>query len=255
MLRNLLTLAVVAALAAAAALQFRVPDAAPVRPGPGPAPAPAPQPAPAPCPGPGPCPRPHSGPPMGPAEYKIQAAGPELDGEQITVDLPAELHLKNVGGSDGAGLCVFTSGHHAAHWGNVRTLYDWRKWMQSQPGGGYPEKVDKMLAQYCREKGVPVPDYVQNTGGDMQFLELALRTGRMPCITYAGADGVYYGQTIAHMVNCVHLSPRWFVILDNNYPGKYLWLPRAEGEKRFKGHAGGWSYLFLNPPPPPVPVN
>lgn len=224
-------------------------------PAPGPAPAPVPpfSPSPAPCPEPGPCPRRPSH--YEAAEYKIQTAGPELDGEAIATDLPANLHVKNVGGSDGAGLCVFTSGLHAAYFQNVRHLWGWRKWMEKRPGGGYPEKVDTTLALYCQEKGYPIPDYVQHTGGDERFLELALKTGRMVCVTYSGADGVYYGQPVAHMVNLVHLSPRWAVILDNNFPAKYLWLPRTEFLKRWRGHGGGWAYCFLAAPPPPIPVN
>ena len=51
-------------------------------------------------------------------------------------DLPNDLHLKNLGGSDGAGLCVFTSISHAARWQHVDVLKDFRDYMTRFPGGG-----------------------------------------------------------------------------------------------------------------------
>lgn len=56
------------------------------------------------------------------------------------------------------------------------------------------------------------------------------------------------------MVNVVHLSDKWAVIHDNNYPGKYLWMDRNAFIQRWK-EGGGWSVVLLDPPPPPIPVN
>lgn len=187
--------------------------------------------------------------------YRIQVGGRELDGRRITCDLPDSQHLRNVGGSDGAGLCVFCSTEHDARWQNVPVLTGFRDWMRKYPGGGYPSKLDKMIAQKCREAGVPVPPYLQHTGGDVAFLESVLKTNRYVAVTYAGKDGVYYRDVIAHMVNLVHLDSRWAVVHDNNYPGKYLWLPRAEFVARWKANSGGWAVALLAPPPPPIPVN
>jgi hypothetical protein len=41
--------------------------------------------------------------------------------EEIQLDLPGQEHMKNKGGVDSAGLCLFTSIEIAAHWMNVRT--------------------------------------------------------------------------------------------------------------------------------------
>jgi len=185
----------------------------------------------------------------------IDEGGRDNHGEQVTVDLPDELHLKNVGGSDGAGLCVFCSIDHAARYQDTQALVGFRDFMRKYPGGGYPEKVAKMLPMMAASKGLPTPDYVQHTGGDAEFLKLALRTGRYVSITYDGRDGVFYRGPIAHMVNLVHLSDQWAVIHDNNYPGKYLWMTPTELLSRWRGSGGGWAVVLLNPPPPPIPTS
>src|SRR4051812_23148361 len=101
-------------------------------------------------------------PPQAPWVAKAVVAGNVApDGTEIQIDLPAERHLKNKGGSDGSGLCVFTSIQHSADWQSVLPLQDFRDWMTRRPGGGYPQKVEKMIDALCKEKGVPVPDYLQ----------------------------------------------------------------------------------------------
>lgn len=171
-------------------------------------------------------------------------------GVRATADLPATQHMRNVGGRDGAGLCVFTSIQHAAYWQSVHTLDGFREYMRSQLGGGYPSKVDAMLAAFCRQKGVPVPPYAQHTGGDDSFLELALRTDRMPSVTYDGRDD-FYRSNVYHMVNLSHLDSTRAAIIDNNRPGLWLWMSRADFLGRWRGSGGGWAVVLLDPPPPP----
>jgi hypothetical protein len=57
------------------------------------------------------------------------------DGHRAVIDLPSSLHMKNVGGSDGAGLCVYTSVTHAARWQNLPQMDGFRKWAERRPGG------------------------------------------------------------------------------------------------------------------------
>jgi hypothetical protein len=173
-------------------------------------------------------------------------------GVKAVCDLPAGQHIKNVGGSDGAGLCVFTSVEHSARWQNVRDLDGFQRWMTRRPGGGWPQKLDQMLAAYAREKGVSLPPYIQHTGGDESFLLAALKTDRMPCITYAGRDDFYRGR-IAHMVNLAHLDGERAAIIDNNRPGVWLWMTRAELLQRWRDMDGGWAVVLLAAPPPPHP--
>jgi hypothetical protein len=57
------------------------------------------------------------------------------------------------------------------------------------------------------------------------------------------------------MVNLVHLSAKSAAIQDNNFPGKWLWLPRAMFLERWRALGGGWAVVLLKAGPPPIPVN
>lgn len=175
-------------------------------------------------------------------------------GKTATISLPTEMHQRNTGGSDGYGLCVFTSAEMAGWgWQNLEELHGFQKWMEKRPGGGWPDKFDDMLAQFCEEKGVEVPPYIQHVGGDTRFLELCMKTRRAPCITYAGMDD-FYNEDIAHMVVLAHFDDTDACILDNNRPGKWLWMTREQQVSRWHLNTAGkgWAYVFLTTPPPPV---
>lgn len=191
--------------------------------------------------------------PVAPAENWI--GGPEHDGRRIRVELPESEHLKNKNGSGfpPLGLCVFASLDMNARWQNVAPLIGFLDWMTKHPGGGWPEKVDRMIEK--KADGKPV-EYLQNTTGDEKLLELFLKTGRAVCITY-GYSPRYVSPLnpsgeISHMVLLVHMDEKWFVVLDNNFPENYEWCPREEGLRRFK-LGGGWLVGLLAPPPPPRP--
>lgn len=185
-------------------------------------------------------------------------AGRQHAGEVLDCDLPGELQLKNIGSRvDGAGMCVMSSIEMAALWQGMDEYKGLRDWCAREPGGGYPEKVDKQLAAFCRAKGLPPPRYLQYEGPDVEpVLEAALRGGRMACVTYGW--GERYGQPIAHMVCCAKYTGQFGVVLDNNYPGEaqYEWMPRAELARRVKlPRQSGWVFVWLAPPPPPSPHN
>lgn len=178
--------------------------------------------------------------------------GPE--GQEVVTDLPKEYRKQNIA-SKGLGCCVFRSADHAAHWQNIPALYGFPEWMVEKgiEGGGYPEKVDTLIPQIAKDRGATV-DYVQHTGGDPAFLEAALATGRMVCVTYDGRDPRYKKQ-IGHMVNLIYLDANTACILDNNFVDKEYWMSREEFLSRWKGHGGGWAFAFLAPPPMPAPYN
>lgn len=181
-----------------------------------------------------------------------------VDGVKIQCDLPGSLHLRNTGGSDGAGLCVFTSIAHSARWQNIPLLVDFRDWMRKYPGGGYPEKVTAKINQIAKEKGVEPPEYIQVVNRDLEILRKACASGRMVCVTYSvSPTGRYGGSRIAHMVNLVHADKDNFVILDNNYPGdnSYEWLNEEEFLRTYAGRGSGWAVIFLTPGPPPAPMD
>ena len=176
---------------------------------------------------------------------------------EIECDLPKVYRKANIS-SKGLGCCVFRSGDHAAHYQGVEVLWGWPEWMKQNgiAGGGYPGKVDELIARIAKDRKLPVPEYVQHTDGDPKFLELALKNGYMPCITYAGMDPRYGPNTgIDHMVNLVYLDSKLACILDNNYIDKYLWMSRDEFLARWKARGGGWAWTLLAPPPPPMLVN
>lgn len=187
-------------------------------------------------------------------------AGPKhADGTELSCDLPAEQHQRNTGGSDGAGLCVFASMRHSGRWQNDPLFTELFDWMRRHPGGGYPEKVTAMLGQCAKEKGFVVPQYLQVESNDLEILKTACRTGRMPGVTYGRSPtGRYGGQSISHMVSLVHADDRWFVVLDNNYPGgdQYEWMTPEEFRRAYAATSGkGWCVVLLTPPPPPPPRN
>lgn len=171
------------------------------------------------------------------------------DGVEIQVDLPVKQHIRNFGApKDGLGLCVFASMTHAARWHNARPLFDVIHKLEK--GGGWPGKVDEVFKQYA-----PDVKYVQYEGTNPSILDKALADGHMACVTYGYAER-YKMATIYHMVNLVHLDEKVAVVLDNNFPGTYEWMSRAEFLKRWAHPSGkGWAYIILAPPPPPTPRN
>jgi hypothetical protein len=185
---------------------------------------------------------------------RITVGGPTSpDGRvEVTCDLPVDERTKNVGGIDGAGLCVFSSIGHSARWQHESRLEDFQKQMRQERGGGYPEKVDAMIKKYG-----PGTPYVQYEGTDPTILQDALDSGRMPAVTYNGHDPHYGNATIAHMVNLVYLDSQWACVLDNNFVGanELVWLPRNDFLQRWTGGRTGWAVVLFAAPPPPVPHN
>jgi hypothetical protein len=124
--------------------------------------------------------------------------------------------------------------------------------MRAEPGGGYPEKVDRMIEKYGRGA-----KYVQYEGSDIGVIKEALAAGRMPAVTYAGMDP-HYGPSrkVAHMVNAVHGDGQRWAVLDNNYIGEQdlVWMSEQEFRDRYTALGGGWCVVLLTPPPPPPPT-
>jgi hypothetical protein len=197
-------------------------------------------------------------------DYRDRAApalvdGPVHNGVEVMIDLPTSEHVRNFAmplGTD-KGLCVFASMTMAARWHHIRELMDLMYWdKDGKPhsripeGGGWPEKVDEVLRKFA-----PNLKYVQQEGTDPAILDKFLAEGAPVCVTY-GYGERYQMQTIYHMVLLVHFDAQWAVILDNNFPGTFEWMPREEFLRRAM-HPGGkfWAYGFLAAPPPPVPHN
>lgn len=171
-------------------------------------------------------------------------------GVEAAIDLPLSDHRKNEAGTDGAGLCVWASIDMLAKWGGVDELQDLFARMKRQKGGGWPERVARVLDELA-----PSLPYVQYEGSNPAILDAAMRTGRPAGITY-GYGKFYNNQTIAHMVVLAHLDDEFAAVIDNNNPGKWTWMSRAELLKRWVHPSGqGWAVVLLAPPPPLPPTN
>lgn len=182
-------------------------------------------------------------------------------GTRATIDLPVDQHMRNIGGSDGAGLCVGTSNEVAGHWQSIPELNGFQAWLKLRPGGSYPEMLAADLKKFCNSKGVAVPSHIQHTGGDIEFLRLAFATRRAVSMTYAGYDTFYGNQMIAHMVTGAHLDGTLGAVIDNNEPSRWRWMSDTQLINRWLGKTddgrnlrvgGGWAVVWLNSPPPPV---
>lgn len=171
---------------------------------------------------------------------------------EIQCDLPASCRKPNIS-SKGLGCCVFRSGDYAGHYQHEPEMYDLPEKMVKAgiEGGGYPEKVDKVLARLA-----PHVRYIQDTSGDAEILKEILASGRFACVTYNGHDP-HYGEhtSIAHMVCLVHYDGKWACVSDNNFvkEDQFMWMSAEEFDRRWKGKGGGWVYCLLSPPPPPAP--
>ncbi|MBV9124086.1 MAG: hypothetical protein JO112_12065 [Planctomycetes bacterium] len=198
--------------------------------------------------------------PETPAVSKVTLGGPlSPDGQtEVACYLPVSERIQNIGShADGAGMCVATSWEMSMRYQGLDPMRGFRDWCAKAPGGGYPAKLDQQIQQFCREKGIPVPDYVQYEGRDPAILKLALQTGRLASVTYSGQDGVRYRGPIAHMVCLAHFDDHWACVLDNNaiQEDGLLWMTPDDLVRRWTGRGGGWAVVFFAPPPPPAPTN
>lgn len=179
------------------------------------------------------------------------------DGTEIQLDLPKRFHIKNKGGSDGSGCCVFASLCHSAIWQKIESHEGLFDYAVKRPGGGWPDKLQKYVNDIAKEKGVPPPILEQYEGTDPDVIRQALSKGYMPGVTYSHSPtGRYRGARISHMVSCVHFDEKWVGILDNNFPGSIEWMDPTTFKSVWTGGRGnGWAAFFVSPGPPPIPRN
>ena len=176
-------------------------------------------------------------------------------GRLVRVDMPMSLYMWNTGGSDGLGLCVFTSIQHTSHYQGLG-LDTFRKWMERRPGGGWPEKVDRTINEYTRQHNLEPPSYIHMYGRQsLKQIQEFLNEGRSVCITWGTDYSHYGGRTIAHMVNCVYLDDEWGCVLDNNFIEEFLWVKRPTFDlycswTGSRNQDGLWAIVFMDHPIP-----
>lgn len=175
-------------------------------------------------------------------------------GEALHVLVPREWHVKNRGGSDGSGLCVYASCRHTGLVQSDPVFTGMFEWMFKRPGGSYPAKLAKSIADYAKEKGLVAPKVLQvERMSDFSILQKACASGRLPGVTYSRSPtGRYGGARISHMVSLPHCDSATVAVLDNNYPGSYEVMSLDEARK-----VGvlDWAVFLLSPGAPPPPIN
>lgn len=183
------------------------------------------------------------------------------DGTPVDAWLPQSLHMKNTGGSDGAGLCVFTSIEMVARANNIRQLFGFQQWMTKRPGGGYPAKTTDMIRRYCGEQFKEMPVFFHVEANDLGILKRALQSGRAVGITYSYSPTRRYGgQRISHMVYLAAAGAGsgpdgngWWCIIDNNFPGSFEWMSQQQFLSVASGGSRLWAVIFTAPTYPPAP--
>lgn len=154
--------------------------------------------------------------------------------------------LHNKAGYDGLGLCVFTSIENTAIPQAIYPLYGLRDWMVRKQGGGWPEKVDRILREYKANV-----KYVHFEGSSVDKYEKvfrdALDVGFVPCITWGTDVSHYGGRQIAHMINVVYWDDDYVCVVDNNFPREYLWVDTPTA-KKYMSLGGFWGMIFYDQP-------
>ncbi len=178
------------------------------------------------------------------------------DGTAAQAFLPASLHMRNTGGSDGkkgpgsgSGLCVCTSCEMVSRSLNVRDLYGLQQWRTFSPGGDSSYSLPKQLEGFAKAKGRPVPDYFQVVANDVSLLRKILASGRPVGITYNySLTGNYGGGRVKGPD-----GKGWWAFIDNNYPGEWEWLSESQAVAVASGGGKMWFVCFVAPSPPPPP--
>lgn len=139
--------------------------------------------------------------------------------------------IKNRGGSDGLGLCVFTSIEWAARMQGVHKLYGLQDFMTRRPGGGWPSKVDQIFKAYKAD--VKYLHFVDTSPREyIDLMRECLEVGIYPSITWGGDMTHYRGMRIDHMVSLVDLNDEEVGILDNNFVHEVLYVDSPTAFRR-----------------------
>lgn len=165
---------------------------------------------------------------------------PRLGGTQIRAPIAIKDHQQNTGGRDGAGLCVIASTVMGARYLGYREEADllWSE-AKKDEGGYWPDKWDKFADRVC-----PDLTYAHYIGSDFEVLKKLSESG-LPVGSTMDTGSLYGYESIEHMVEVVHADEKLVCFIDNNKPGVYTWVSRAEWERRAKLNRGTFWLLVL----------
>jgi hypothetical protein len=208
---------------------------------------------------------------LAPLGLAVRAQEPDRRGE-VTVDKPVyrgvrasapidpKHHVRNEGGSDGAGLCVISSilanGMHQGVPGLATPGYDERSrsnmpgkgsvlWQtaKARPGGYSPDKLEKLV-----QTAVPGEKYASYLGTDTSVIEDWSKKG-YPIGSTLNTGKLYGYRPIHHMISLIHYRRgSWASIVDNNDPGNFTWMPSAEYDRRWLDGGVGWAFIWTRLP-------
>lgn len=172
---------------------------------------------------------------------------PTYRGVTANAPIPPELHIRNEGGSNGAGLCVISAILSNGMYqrvpgleGGKRSLL-WRT-AKGRPGGYSPQKLEALLKEV-----LPGEKWLSVQGDATDVIERYNRLGYPAAATMS--TGRQYGyMPIHHFVQPVHADADLVCVVDNNDPGKYHWMPRAEYDRRYPDGLTGWTFIWLRSP-------
>lgn len=170
---------------------------------------------------------------------------PEINGVTVNAPIPPEMHFKNTGGSDGAGLCVNTSMTIAGAFHGIADL--WRLAQSSlmidsraRPGGSWPEKLERELKEHY-----PDEQWFMWESPTTEQVEAFNAQGLAVCTT-TNTGRLYNYDYIYHYIVTIHLDSLWAMIVDSNDPGKYHIMPRAEYDRRAPNPEKVWGTVWLS---------
>lgn len=174
------------------------------------------------------------------------------EGVRASAPIPPHMHMRNEGGSDGAGLCVICSiiingryqGVPGLEGGKNSALW---KAAKNAPGGYSPDKLARLLRQV-----MPDEKYASYLGTgsakDRAVLEKLSKAG-YPIGATMNTGRTYNYMPIHHMVSLIHYRMGgWACFVDNNKPGTYSWIPADEWDRRWPDMGMAWAWIWTRLP-------
>lgn len=164
-------------------------------------------------------------------------------GTTASAPIPADQHIRNEGGSDGAGICVVTTGTVNGRFQGVPGLERGRDslfWQTAKhrPGGHGPDKLGALI-----KETLPGVQWSSTVTTDPSILDELSRKGVPIASTMRYGQG--YPGTIHHDVSVIeYRTDGMACIVDSNFPGQFHWMPAAEFARRSIDGGSAWYWWF-----------
>ena len=182
------------------------------------------------------------------ARGEIALESPNYKGISPNAPIAPTYHVRNEGGSNGAGLCVISSALCNGMYQGVPDLADgkdsalWRT-AKSRPGGYSPDKLTGLI-----DEVMPDEKYANYITRDPAILDKLSAQG-YPIGATMNTGQLYSYAPIHHMISLVHHQKGGYAcVVDNNDPGKYHWMPTAEFDRRWIDGGTGWAFIWTRKP-------